>query len=61
MTLSKWIAIAADVKKLASRGIAKRTFNYINDAASIAGHVQAISWSIENFKVGTHFYRSCAH
>ncbi|KAF8816122.1 hypothetical protein BYT27DRAFT_7185365 [Phlegmacium glaucopus] len=50
---SKWIAIAADVKKLASRGMVGRTFNYINDAASIACHVQAISWSIENFQIET--------
>ncbi|KAF8816069.1 WD40 repeat-like protein [Phlegmacium glaucopus] len=49
----KWIAIAADVKKLASRGMVGRTLNYVNDAASIACHVQAISWSIENFKIET--------
>jgi hypothetical protein len=59
MTLSKWIAVAASVKKLASRGIVERTLNYINDAASIAGHVREISQSIESFMVGTHFYRSC--
>jgi UDP-glucose 6-dehydrogenase len=58
MTLSKWIAVAAEVKKLASHGMLKRTLNYINDAASIAGHVKAVSWSIESFKVGTHSYRS---
>ncbi|KAF8816093.1 WD40 repeat-like protein [Phlegmacium glaucopus] len=50
---SKWIAIAADVKKLASRGMVGRTFNYANDAASIACHVQAISSSIENFQIET--------
>ncbi|KAF8809204.1 WD40 repeat-like protein [Phlegmacium glaucopus] len=50
---SKWIAIAADVKKLASRGMVGRTLNYINDAASIGCHVQAISWSIENFQIET--------
>ena len=59
MTLSKWIAVAADAKKLASRGVMKRTLNYINDAASITGYVREISQSIENFTVSTHFYRSC--
>ena len=56
MTLSKWIVIAADVKKLASRGVIKRTLNYINDAASITGYVQKISQSIESFTVSTHSY-----
>ena len=59
MTLSKWIAVAADAKKLAARGVIKRTLNYINDAESIAGHVQKISQSIESFVVGMHSYRSC--
>ena len=59
ISLSKWIAIAADAKKLASRGVIKRTLNYINDAASITGYVQKISQSIESFTVSTHSYRSC--
>ena len=57
MTISKWVAIAADVKKLASHGVIGRTLNYINDAGSIAGHAQAISWSIESFKASV---RSCS-
>ena len=43
-------------KKLASRGVIGRTLNYINDAGSIAGYAQAISWSIESFKVSVRFY-----
>ena len=43
MTLSKWIAVAAGAKKLASRGVMERTLNYLNDAVSITGYVQEIS------------------
>jgi hypothetical protein len=59
MTLSKWIAVAADAKKLASRGVMERTLNYLNDAVSITGYVREISQSIESFMVSTHSYRSC--
>ena len=59
MTLSKWIAVEAGAKKLASRGVMERTLNYLNDAVSITGYVQEISQSIENFMVSTHSYRSC--
>ena len=57
MTISKWIAIAVNVKKLASRGVVERTLNYIADAASIADHVRGISWSVESFNVSGRFYR----
>lgn len=59
MTVSKWIAVATGVKKLASRGVVERTLNYINDAASIASHVREISQSIESFMVGTDSYQFC--
>jgi hypothetical protein len=59
MTLSKWIAVAAGAKQLASRGVMERTLNYLNDAVSITGYIREISQSIESFMVNTHFYRSC--
>jgi hypothetical protein len=59
MTLRKWFAVAAGAKKLASRGVMKRTLNYLNDAVFITGYVQEISQSIESFMVSTHSYRSC--
>jgi hypothetical protein len=59
MTLSKWIAVAAGAKQLASRGVMERTLNYLNDAVSITGYIREISQSIESFMVSTHFYRSC--